>query len=178
MDGIRSEIFRTVSEESFKHQLYKKTSFYPAEVKSPSPLTKVNICSCGDRPVTLYCKSDDILLCKRCKYDHHRRCHVAQIERVAKGLMDSEELDKTIKELTTLKVVFQKKTENKRLKRLQHRQEKKSMLTLSKRWKMLQSSRIALKKEVEQGIDKYEDEEETKEKNLAMKSRWVVRQVS
>lgn len=178
MDGLRTEIFRSISEESLTQQLYKKTSFYPVEVKSPTPLTKVNICSCGDRPVTLYCKVDDTLLCKRCKYDYHRRCHVAQIEKVAKGLMDCEELDKTIKELTTLKLVFQKKTENKRLKRLQHRQEKKSMLTLSKRWKMLQSARIALKKEVEQGIDKYENEEEAKEKNLAMKSRWVVRQVS
>ncbi|XP_053376880.1 uncharacterized protein LOC128547758 [Mercenaria mercenaria] len=177
MERTDSDIFSTLSGESVLQRLYKKTSLYPTKKKPPSALSKTSLCSCGDRPVSLYCRTDDTLLCKPCKYRSHIRCHVERLEHVAKSILDSKEWETTLKKLTTLKHVFQKMKDNRRLKKLQHRQEKKSILQLSKRWNMLQSTRRALKREVVSGMDKHQGNLDSIEKIMARQSGWVAKQI-
>ena len=180
MEILRSAINSSLSEETVSQAVYKATSLKPKrlETRLSSEFSETSTCSCGERPVTLYCRTDDSLLCKQCKHRDHVKCHVERIEQVAKGILDSKELETILKELKTLKYVFERLKENKRLKKLQHRQEKRSVLQLAKRWNMLQSTRCALKKEVGKDMDKHKNDLEPFETFMAKQSYWVTEEIN
>ncbi|XP_060596080.1 uncharacterized protein LOC132750151 [Ruditapes philippinarum] len=179
METLRSAINSSMSEKTVSQTIYKMTSLKPTRIekKMSSEWSETSMCSCEERHVTLYCRGDDILLCKQCKHKNHVKCHVERIEHVAKGILESKELETTLKELNTLKSVFERLKENRRLKKLQHRQEKRSVLQLSKRWTMLQSTRLALSTEVGKGMDRYKNNLDQIEKIMTDQSSWVAEEI-
>ncbi|KAH3881665.1 hypothetical protein DPMN_005592 [Dreissena polymorpha] len=104
------------------------------ERRPPTVVSKLTTCACSEkRDVQFYCEEHDVIFCRTCKYNNHVHCKYQTLRHVAHGILTNDKLYQTTKELETLRTVFTKLKENRKLLSIQQRKEKRTMTELTKK---------------------------------------------